>query len=140
MQVEIGPVPSKAALAWLDYADGVLRELDRDDRGIPAGARAEFRRLTAEWRAAAQADPTFRWTGNPDPAHVEFLVLSLYRLGTRLSDEEREGRRELRPPEARRFHVVLVQSVLDALERQGVSEAQFVAQLREQWEPARRNT
>jgi len=141
MQVEIGPVPSSAANAWLDYAEGIVRELDAvDAKGVPAEARAEFARLIREWRAAAAADPTFRWRGNPASDQVEYLILALYRLGNRLSDEEHAGQRTVRPPEARRFHVVLVQSVLDALEQQGSAQAQFVAQLREQWEPARRDT
>jgi hypothetical protein len=141
MRVEIGPVPVASAIAWLDYATGVIDELRVAPRAVTEDVLDAFTTLVDEWREAASAairagDGIFRWTGDAQPENVEYLVFALYRLGARLTEEEEGGLREPRPAPATKFHTVLVRSVLAALECEGEAEAHFVRQLREVWQPA----
>jgi hypothetical protein len=146
MRVEIGPVPLPSAQNWLDYASGIVRE-QRAARQptVSAAVLDGFAKYLDDWHATANAaaasgDPVFRWTGDAAPESVEYLVFALYKLGTRLREEETVGLRAPRPAPASKFHTVLVRSVLDALEHEGEAEAHFVAQLREVWEPANERT
>jgi hypothetical protein len=145
MRVDIGPVPLTSAEAWLDYAAGVVRELRVAPRAVTSDVIDAFTSYLDEWRAtavhaSASGEKVFRWSGDANPENVEYLVFALYRLGTRLTEEEDIGTREPRPAAATKFHVVLVRSLLAALECQGEAEAHFVRQLREVWGPAREHT
>jgi hypothetical protein len=146
MRVEIGPVPLRSAQSWLDYATSIVRELRAEPRTVaPPDVLASFTSYLDDWRTTAHAeaarhDEVFRWIGDASPDKVEYLVFALYRLGVRLTTEEDRGLRPPRPPEAAKFHGVLVRSVLAALEREGEAEAHFVAQLREVWGPANERT
>jgi hypothetical protein len=146
MRVEIGPVPLESARSWIDYATTVIDELRAEPRTVaPPDVLEAFSAYLDDWRTAADNDAArhaevFRWTGDASPDKVEYLVFALYRLGVRLTTEEERGLRAPRPPQAARFHGVLVRSVLGALEREGGAEAHFVAQLREVWEPANERT
>jgi hypothetical protein len=141
MRVEIGPVPLPSASAWLDYATNVIEDLRGAPGAVTSGVLDAFSKYVDDWqatadRAVARGDEVFRWSGQAAPETVEYLVFALYRLGERLTEEQRSGARAPRPPEAQRFHTVLVRSVLAALEREGDAEAHFVAHLREVWGPA----
>jgi hypothetical protein len=145
MRVEIGPVPLASATAWLDYAAGVVEELRSAPRAVTADVLDGFSKYIDDWRASAdlaatRGDEVFRWSGDAMPETVEYLVFALYRLGLRLTEEEDAGNRPPRPPEAARFHSVLVRSTLAALEAEGDAEAHFVRQLREVWAPAGEGT
>jgi hypothetical protein len=145
MRVEIGPVPLPSAQAWLDYAASVIGELRSEPRAVTSDVLDAFSKYVDDWQATADAeaarhDEVFRWNGEALPETVEYLVFALYRLGQRLTEEERSGLRPPRPAAAEKFHTVLVRSILAALEREGASEAQFVQQLREVWTPAKERT
>jgi len=141
MRVEVGPVSLASADAWLNYASGVIAELRHTPRAVTTDALDGFSKYVDDWRAtaemaAARGDSVFRWSGDAMPETVEYLVFALYRLGLRLTEEEDAGDRPPRPPEAAKFHTVLVRSTLAALEAEGEAEAHFVRQLREVWAPA----
>jgi hypothetical protein len=145
MRVEIGPVPLASANAWLSYASGVVGELRSAPRALTSDVVDGFSKYVDDWQAtadttAARGDEVFRWSGDAMPETVEYLVFALYRLGLRLSEEEDAGDRPPRPPEAARFHTVLVRSTLAALEAEGEAEAHFVRHLREVWAPATEGT
>jgi hypothetical protein len=137
MHVELGPVPSGAALAWLNYARETLGVVRADPRDTPPGVLETMARFLEEWTAAARAAPTFRWEGEVSAEHVAYLVEWLYRLGVRVQDDAESGRARLRPPEADKFHVLLVRTVLDTLAREEPSQAHFVDELRARWKIAR---
>ncbi|MCU1426909.1 MAG: hypothetical protein JWL83_909 [Actinomycetia bacterium] len=138
MRVEIGPVPLACASAWLDYASGVISELRIAPRAVTTNVIASFSKYVDEWQtyAGQQTGDVFRWTGDAAPETVEYLVFALYRLGVRLTEEQEGGLREPPSVTARKFHTVLVRSLLATLEREGEGEAHFVRQLREVWAPA----
>jgi hypothetical protein len=145
VRVEIGPVPLASANAWLNYAEGVISELRIAPRAVTTDVLDGFSKYVDDWRATAdmapeRGDSVFRWSGEAMPETVEYLVFALYRLGIRLTEEEHAGDRPPRPPEATKFHTVLVRSTLAALEAEGEGEAHFVRQLREVWAPAGEST
>jgi len=138
MQVEIGPVPSSAVQAWVNYGREVLVALRGAAPGeVPPRVLDRFATYLDEWSAQSRRDATFRWVGEASPEVVEYLINALYVLGERVEEEAEEGRMRLRPPEADKFHIVLVNSVLEALAHEGPSQAQFVEQMRARWEIAR---
>jgi hypothetical protein len=141
MRVEIGPVALPSAEAWLEYATDVLAELRADPSAVASDVLDGFSKYVDDWQATADAeaarnDAVFRWSGEARPETVEYLVLALYRLGVKFTEEEDSGLRAPQPQLAQKFHRVLVLSVLAALEREGEAEAHFVEQLREVWSTA----
>ena len=140
MQVEIGPVSSASARAWMAYATkmlAVLRALPEPQ--LPPQALDGFESLLDEWRPIVESDKPFRWSADEDPERAKYLLNALYRAGTIIRAEAASGHAQFRPQAADEFHVLLVQEVLDALERESEADAQFVDGLRSAWEIARRS-
>jgi hypothetical protein len=81
----------------------------------------------------------FRWSSDEEPERVRYLLNALHVAGTVIEEEAASGRAPLRPAAADEFHVLLVHEVLDALERESRTDAQFVEQMRNVWGVARRD-
>ena len=135
MRVEIGPVPSDSARAWIGYARETVELLRADPGEVPPRALDRFVGYLDEWEVPATQSDTFRWTSELSVEMLEYLTNWLYRIGVRVQAEADAGSGRLRPTTADKFHVVLVRSMLDALEREGPGPAQFAEQLRAQWGP-----
>ena len=135
--MEIGPVPAPAVRAWLNYAREVLDALRRASDGLSPRLLDQFEGYVEQWSEQVRGTDVFRWEGEVDSDHLEYLVNGLYRVGERVEEEADEGRMRLRPPEADKFHALLVAGLLDALAAEGPAHAQFVEQLRERWRAAR---
>jgi hypothetical protein len=140
VQVDIGPVTSTSARAWIAYASDTLvdlRELPEID--IVAGALDAFAELLDEWRPIAERAEPFRWVSEEPLERVTYLLNALYWAGTIVEREAATGRAHLRPPEADEFHIVLVRAALTALEQGSEADAHFVEELRGVWGIARLN-
>lgn len=126
-------------MAWLDYAREALVGL-RAAQGsrVPTGALNTFGELLDQWGVIAAAGGPFRWISDEPPERVEFLIRALYEGGLVIESESEAHRARLRPAEADEFHLVLVDCVLSALEREGPSYAQFAEVMRNEWDIARR--
>jgi len=135
VRVEIGPVPSTSAKAWIDFARCTVEALRRDPGEVPPRALDRFAGYLDEWEAPATQGGTFRWTGELPVEVLEYLTNWLYRTGVRVQADVDAGSARSRPAAADKFHVVLVRSMLDALEREGSGPAQLAEQLRAQWGP-----
>lgn len=135
MLVQIGPVSSESAVAWLDYADVVVETLrDLDHSGVDEAAIGSFANLLGEWRPIAEASDEFLWRSEETPERVEFLMHSLRRAGDAVEREANSsGADLLRPPEADEFHLRLVRDVLAALEAHGDGCASFALEMRATW-------
>jgi hypothetical protein len=140
MHIEIGPVSSGSARAWIEYATEMLvllRGLSNQELG--SRALDGFESLLEEWRPIAEAAEPFRWVSEEPPDRAQYLINALHLAGTVIERESAVGRAYLRPAAADEFHFVLVQEVLDALEHEGGSYAQFVGHMRNVWGTARRD-
>jgi hypothetical protein len=140
VEVDIGPVSSTSARAWIAYASDTLvdlRELPEID--TVAGAFDAFVELLDEWRPIAERDEPFRWVSEEPPERVTYLLNALYWAGTIVEREAAVGRAHLRPPETDEFHIVLVHAALTALEQESGADAHFVQELRGMWGIARLN-
>ena len=134
MQVEIGPVSSASARAWIAYATemvALLRALPVPK--LPSEALDGFESLLDEWRPIAAGDKPFRWSNDEDPERAKYLLNALYRAGTIIEAEAATGHAQLRPAVADEFHFVLVHEVLDALQQESEADSQFVDGLRSVW-------
>jgi hypothetical protein len=68
-----------------------------------------------------------------DPDELEYLVHAFFCLDALLSDGVQQGERSTAPDQARDFYLVLVRSLLHALEMDSPCRAAFVEQLRSSW-------
>jgi hypothetical protein len=138
--VEVGPVSTASARAWIAYAEetlSVLRGLTDDALG--SQALDGFATLLDEWRPIAHGEEPFRWSSHENPERAKFLVNALYWAGVLVEREAEAGRARLRPPAADEFHILLIHEVLDALEHESEADAHFVEELRNVWGVARRD-
>ena len=140
MRIELGPVSSDSAKAWIGYAIDTLALLRaHPDARLSPHALDGFASLLEEWQPIAASGRPFRWSSDERPERVQYLVHALYVAGTIIEHEAASGRARLRPAAADEFHVQLVREALDALEHESDADAQFVEQLRNLWGVARRD-
>jgi hypothetical protein len=139
VRIEIGPVSRSSARAWIDYATIALGQLRASHTPrVPGRALDRFDELIREWRTAVAQEGPFHWSTDEPPEKVEFLMNALYTAGLEIERGAAEGSMTLRPSAADEFHIVMVQQVLDTLEHQSRSNAEFVESLRNDWVIARR--
>lgn len=134
MRVVIGPVSAASALAWLDYADGVLDELGAMAPGecfTTPEVIEVFRGYVASWRAAADA-PELLWERDIPAEQVEYDMHAFQRVAEVLAERaERDG--TAAPEEGEDFYLALLQGVLAALEAESPASAAFAQHLGEFW-------
>ena len=140
MRVDLGPVSTGSAQAWVSYATDMLTVLrGLPETQLPSGALDAFGALLSEWRPIADSGEPFRWSIEEQPERVQYLLNALYLAGTVIEQEAASGRACLRPASADKFHLVLVHEALAALAHESRPDAQFVDQMRNVWEIARRD-
>lgn len=138
VQVEIGPVSSESARAWIDYATETLDVLRKtDDPRLPPPVLDAFAELLDTWRPIAQTAEPFRWSSRESPERVQFLLYALYVAGLVTEREAAAGLAHLRPPATDEFHFVLVREILATLEHESDADAHFAQELRNIWGIAR---
>jgi hypothetical protein len=139
MLVEIGPVPSQSALAYVAFCRERLAEVAADPGDLALTLTpdllASFRALLDSWERIARADPVFVWSFETEVANVEYQFVAFVRIVLggdpigRTSESADDPEVELRRP----FRVALVNGNLTALEREGPGSAALAAELRAQW-------
>ena len=140
VRIEVGPISSASARAWIEYATNMLAFLRTlSEHEIPSRAVDAFASLLDEWRPLAQGDKPFRWVTDETPERAKYLINALYLAGTLIEREVTAGQAHFRPAAADEFHVVIVHDVLRALEQESRADAQFVYQMRNVWDIARRD-
>ena len=141
MRVEVGPLPTPGALAFLDAADHILDEvLQAGGRvgnkavALPPDVFESFRTYLGEWRKAADEGDVFRWSGDVDVDVLEYLLHALYNLTAALVERAEQRGYRVVPDEGRAFFRALVVALLDALSVEGPEAATaFAEELRQFW-------
>lgn len=136
MHVEVGPLPSASALAWLDYAAAVLSSDQRtptagDD--LPGDVVESFASYIGEWYQEAMRGPEFLWVADVPEELAEYLVLAFYRIVQRLAKGAEARGAPMSPPAGQTFYVMLVRGLLDALAAEGPGPAEFSDHLKSFW-------
>jgi len=139
MLVEVGPVPSPSATAYVAFCRERLAELQADPDTLAATLTPDlvdrFHGLLDRWEQVAAAGPVFIWDLDVDVETVEYDFVAFVRvvLGGdpigRTSESAADRQAELRRP----FRVALVNGILQALEHEGPGSAALAAELRAQW-------
>jgi hypothetical protein len=127
VKVEVGPVPSAAATAWLDYATSVVVERRRT---MPVQVVASFVGYLEEWKAAAGEGAIFHWEGKAEPEEVEYLLHAWFKLATERAES---GRDAGGPDEGRPFYSAVVHALLQALRTENASTAELADHLAQFW-------
>jgi hypothetical protein len=137
MLVQVGPVASASALAFIDFSRIVLEELitrhGMDTPSVDPAMAEEFTRTLDEWEAIARSGPEFVWTSERDVEELEYHFVAYVRVVT---EGDPLGRTSERAPDAelrRPFRVALLNGTLAALEREGGGSAALAAELRAEW-------
>ena len=137
MKIELGPLPSASAIAWIDNAWRVLSMMsDRRDVpfGVPPAARIAIESYFQEWLATAALGPEFHWTGEEDPDTVRLLVRYWYSIATLVHTRAEELGLPVAPAEAEPFYRAVVDAVLEALDDEGRKDlADLATELRLRW-------
>lgn len=130
MQVEVGAVDAASMGAFARFGRDVL-ESAGPGADVPSDAASSFAQYLGEWAALADGDGRVTWRTEVDPEVAEYLVYSFYRIAKEMNDEA--GDTQVVPADAAEFYWKLVGGLLDALEAEGGSRAEFASHLREFW-------
>lgn len=131
MEVVVGPVKAASMAAFASFGTDRLHAAG-PGADVPSDAAQAFDGYLAEWAELGQAGiEDVTWSTRADPEVIEYLVYSFFRLTTEINDAA--GDNQVVPDEAAPFYWILVGALLDALEVEGGSRAEFAAHLREFW-------
>jgi hypothetical protein len=131
VEVVVGPVKAESMGAFARFARGVLHD-QGPGADVPSDAASSFDTYFEEWAQVAESGPEdVTWTGQAEPEVVEYLVYSFFRLAQEVDDATRHV--GVVPADAAPFYRLLVGGLLDALEGEAGSRAEFAAHLREFW-------
>lgn len=136
MRVVIGPVSGASARSWLEYARGVIDDLDvvapAQCDSIPETADI-FTTYVAEWEAVAGIADTFLWEADREPEHVQYHLHALHRVAQALvARSDVTGDRTM-PDEGRDFYSAVLRGMFDALDAEGPEYRSFVHDLATFW-------
>jgi CheY-like chemotaxis protein len=119
VHLDIGPVDSASARAWIDNARAVLAGVRRAGEDLPLelpdDVGVAFDRYLDAWEAAARGDDVFLWSDEVDTEQVRRLVVYWFSLLTLDDDTWARFGLPFAPPESDVFYVELQRSVTDAL-------------------------
>ncbi len=119
--VKIGPVPSDAALAWIENAECIVQAVRSQpsllDRPVPPEVFDAFHRFLHVWRDIASANSEFFWAARANPAEVGALLEAWAAIGripdARLAEVDcQRGGAAGRP-----FHEAVTTAILEAVQR-----------------------
>ena len=136
VHVQLGPLPSKGALIWIDYARQVLSSVPTEAGGegvwLPADAVAGFERYLDAWSDAAHESDSFAWEGEVAREEAEYLFHAFFRVATHLSAQA-EASGPMAPEGSDAFYRALVGGLLTALDQEGDATSEFSEHLRAFW-------
>jgi CheY-like chemotaxis protein len=134
--VTVGPVPSDAALDWIDntirIVDAVEQHPEVTDTPIDPDVFGTFRAYLQTWRHIAETDEVFLWGARAAPAEVNRLIDAWGSID-RIDDDRLRGLGcDWSSAQGREFFHTLTSAVLAALDRHEET-ALLAARLQEQW-------
>ncbi|HEX7167242.1 MAG TPA: hypothetical protein VF230_09700 [Acidimicrobiales bacterium] len=137
--IEIGPVASEAALAWLENTRHVLAAV-RDHRAslpfvVPPEVISAFGAYLDDWERTARASPVFLWRGDAPAERVRLLVQYWFNIDS--LDRATVDRLGITwsPAEARPFLEALMAGIMSGLAADE-STAGFAGNLQRSWRAA----
>ena len=134
VRIQVGPVSRASALAWLDYAEGMVDVLRQVDSPVLSDEALDgFADLLDRWVETAKHEGPFIWISDESPELAEYLIRALYEAGLEVEALHEQGKADLRPTEADEFHVAMVNQIITSLGQEGEGYAQFADMLRSEW-------
>ncbi len=131
MEVVVGPVKAESMGAFAVFGREQLHAAG-PGADVPSDAAQAFDGYLEEWARLGRAGrEDITWSTIADPEVIEYLVYSFFRLTKEINDAA--GAAQVVPNAAEQFYWMLVGGLLDALEVEGGSRAEFAAHLREFW-------
>ena len=134
--VKIGPVPSAAALAWIDNATRTVEVVRAHpevlDRPVPDSVFDAFTRFLRMWRDIAGANDDFFWAARAKPSEVGMLLEAWAAIGRIPEDRLAAIGCRRGVPEGRPFYLAVTAAILDAVQRFDAT-SELAATLTRQW-------
>jgi hypothetical protein len=121
VHVELGPLPSRAVLAWVAYAQDVVADLRAGGPSlprVPVDLLDSFERYLEQWKAAAGTAEVFEWSGEADTEEVEYLLHTWFNLAQSLSTRAGADGRHAHA-DGQVFYDAVLTALLDGLRAEG---------------------
>lgn len=135
MRLQVGPVPSLSVRAWVAYAREKVDELGSDpfEADMPSDIVEVFETYLDAWTEAADAGEEFWWEAEIPSEVAEYQVHAFHQIVSRLAQAAVDRGEPEQPPEAEPFYQSLVNAIIDGLEMEGASTAEYATHLRSFW-------
>jgi DNA-binding NarL/FixJ family response regulator len=134
--VQVGPVPSDAALEWIDntarVVDVVRRNPGLTETPIPEAVLDTFDAYLATWREVAEAEAEFVWAATAEPSEVHRLIEAWATIDRIPEERLAEHGLAWSAPRGRVFFHAITEAVLEALARHETTLA-LARRLQPQW-------
>jgi DNA-binding NarL/FixJ family response regulator len=134
--VRVGPVPSDAALEWIENTARVVAVVranpDLTEVPVPVDVLDLFDDYLARWREVAEAEAEFVWAARADPAEVHRLIEAWAAIDRIPEERLAEHHLAWSSPRGRLFFHAITEAVMDGLARHEETLA-LARRLRPQW-------
>lgn len=135
--VTVGPVPSDAALDWVESSTRVIEAVGTEpslaDVGIGADVVETFCRYLDSWRVVAEASDEFLWTARASLDDVTHLLEAWSRIDAVETSRLEALGLSWSSPRGRAFKAALTAAVLEVLRREDALHS-LTERLGRQWE------
>lgn len=135
VRLQVGPLPSTSVLSWITYARETIDALDSDpfESDLPADIRTTFVAYLTQWLAIAEAGDVFVWDAEVPSEVVEYQVHAFHQVANRLAQAAIDRGEPQQPADGAVFYQALVNGIIDGLQMEGASAAEYAMHLRSFW-------
>jgi len=128
-------VPSASVLSWVSYAREKVGEIASDpfDGDIPGDIVTVFDTYLRDWEAVASSSEVFFWEAEIPSEIAEYQVHAFHQIVNRLARAALDRGEPEQPPEGELFYESLVNAIIDGLQMEGASTAEYAMHLRSFW-------
>jgi CheY-like chemotaxis protein len=134
--VHVGPVPSDAALEWIDNTAGIVAAVrahpELTDEPVPAAVLDTFDEYLHGWREVAETDSQFVWAARATPEEVNRLIDAWATIDRIPDDRLQALGLDWSAPRGRLFFHAITEAVMAALAQHETTVA-LARRLQPQW-------
>ncbi len=128
-------MPSASVRSWVAYARQKVDEAGSDPFGseVAPDVVSVFESYLSAWSAIAESDEDFYWEAEIPTEVAEYQVHAFHQIVNRLAQAALDRGEPEQPPDGEQFYQSLVNAIIDGLEMDGASTAEYAVHLRSFW-------